>query len=363
MAPGRQKTPAVNSARLNTVFCSITTQRPHRSGDTGRVGDEGREEGNVAGNNPRRHARHATEARRAVRSQRRPVHEGETRLSKHAALQPVRQTTEDAFGQEERHVHMPLRPATRPRLQRRPESPALRRTEVIRRQPPDARGRHCPWRAVQKRTQNSCTSCPLGGATAGETSTEAVGGCLLAPAASVSRLPEKRQKTRDNAGAILASASASHRIPDAVPLSANALQLPAHLAWFFAQIQDMPAVGPSSTHAITCTNPPSPPLLGTLQDRATLESAATRATGPGVLSGLAGRGRAGYASSIYTFSGKAGRDGQKAAARARAVSGEAIPRVACRRGQGLGAALCARARGERHEACLPRPVDGDPVVG
>ena len=27
-APGRRKTPAVNSARLNTVFCSITTQRP-----------------------------------------------------------------------------------------------------------------------------------------------------------------------------------------------------------------------------------------------------------------------------------------------------------------------------------------------
>ena len=32
-------------------------------------------------------------------------------------------------------------------------------------------------------------------------------------------------------------------------------------------------------------------------------------------------------------------------------------------GRVWGAALCARARGERHEACLPHPLDGDPVVG
>ena len=79
---------------------------------------------------------------------------------------------------------------------------------------------------------------------------------------------------------------------------------------------------------------------------------------PGVLSGLAGRGRARYVSSIHTFSGEASRDGRGTVARSRVVSGEAIPRVACRRGQGLGAGFVRPGARQRHEACLSRPVTG-----
>ena len=100
-----------------------------------------------------------------------------------------------------------------------------------------------------------------------------------------------------------------------------------------------------------------------IQDRAILDDAATRAAGLGVLSGLAGRGCAGYVSWIHTFSGEASRDGRGACSVCSRRVWRGHPRVAYWRGQGLGAALVRPGARRQYEAYWPRPVDGDPVVG
>ena len=93
-----------------------------------------------------------------------------------------------------------------------------------------------------------------------------------------------------------------------------------------------------------------------MQDRPPLDGTATRAAGPACSLALPEVGVRGMFRPYTHFLGRRVVTAEGCSACSRRVWRGHFPRVACRRGQGLGAAFVRPDARRRHEACLPRPV-------